>query len=129
MFRDSRIIGFALVSAIGLLLDFATFSALIGLRVPIFTANMCAGAFAVTFVYFASVRRVFAYEGRFLFGLLAIYILYQICGVSLASMAVNFLTGPHLPAIAAKVAILPLTFSANYLFMSFLTRQKRLIVQ
>jgi len=128
VFRENRIIGFALVSATGLLIDFVTFSALIGLQVSIYTANLCAGALAVTFVYFASVRRVFAYEGRFLFGLLGVYIVYQICGVTLASMAVHRLTGPHFPALAAKIAILPLTFSSNYLFMSFLTRQKRLML-
>jgi putative flippase GtrA len=125
----NRIVSFGLVSGVGLALDFVVFTIGLNLALSVFAANLAGATCAVAFVYFASVRRVFDYEGRFLLELLAVYIAYQTCGVTLASIGVNLLVKLHVPAIAAKVAILPVTFSANYLFMSFLTRRKRSILR
>lgn len=120
-----RVWKFAVVSGTGLGLDFAVFLALIWLGVSPFTANGVSGTCAVTFVYFASVRRIFSYGGRFLFGLFLAYLTYQAIGVTAASLAVAFLSANSVSPPVSKLLILPVTFSANYLFMSLLTRRGR----
>ncbi|MDP9412823.1 MAG: GtrA family protein [Pseudomonadota bacterium] len=120
-----RVASFAVVSGTGLALDFALFLALIGTGSPAFAANAVSGTCAVTFVYFASVRRIFSYAGRFLVGLFLAYLLYQALGVTAASLAVAFLSANFAPPAVSKLIILPVTFSANYLFMSLLTRRGR----
>jgi putative flippase GtrA len=123
MERVTKVMRFGLVSAAGLALDLGLFLALMGLGAAPGPANAVSAAAAVTFVYFVSVRRIFSYSGDFLLALFAAYVAYQVAGVAAASLAVAWLAENHLPALAAKLAILPVTFSANYLFMAFLTRR------
>jgi putative flippase GtrA len=120
-----RVAGFALVSGAGLAIDFGLFLALVeGLGVRAGPANFVSAAAAVTFVYFVSVRRLFEYQGRFLLLLFAFYVGYQVVAVAAASWAVDWLAvNMFVPAIA-KLVILPVTFSANYLFMSAITRPR-----
>lgn len=116
---------FAIVSGAGLGVDFAVFLALVGAGMSAFAANAFSGTCAVTFVYFASVRRIFSYGGRFLLSLLVVYLAYQAVGVTAASLAVAFLAAKLVAPVVAKLLILPVTFSCNYLFMSVLTRRGR----
>ncbi len=116
-----QIVKFAIVSGVGLGLDFVIFIALVSASAEPFWANLVSGGAAVTFVYFASVRRIFSYAGRFLLPLFALYMLYQCLGVTTASWAVAAIA-EHASPLVAKLLILPVTFSANYLFMSYLTR-------
>lgn len=120
--RLQEVVRFAFVSGIGLAIDFAIFLVLIGAGASPLAANAVSGACAVTFVYFASVRRIFSYRGEFLFGLFAAYVIYQVIGVTLASLAVDYLSSRYVSPAAAKILILPVTFGANYLFMAYLTR-------
>lgn len=120
-----RVAKFALVSGIGLGLDFAVFLLGVHAGASPFAANAVSGTCAVTFVYFASVRRIFAYRDRFLLGLFVAYLAYQACGVTAASLAVAWLSEHHTSPGVAKIVILPVTFTANYLFMSLLTRRGR----
>lgn len=119
------VLQFAFVSGMGLALDIIIFVVLTGLGTAPFAANAISGACAVTFVYFASVRRIFLYRGSFLFGLFLAYLLYQVVGVTAASLAVAYLAKTLLSPLAAKLVILPITFSANYMFMSLLTWKGR----
>ena len=116
-----KILHFAAVSGTGLVLDFCLFVALLGLRVPPFAANAASSLTAVIFVYFAAVRRVFRYGGEFHVAMFATYAAYQACGIALGSWAVQALIALGLPGAAAKLGIVPLTFTANYLFMAWLT--------
>ena len=116
-----KLLGFAAVSGTGLALDFCLFVALLSLRVPVFTANAMSSFSAVTFVYFASVRRVFHYGGEFHVAMFAAYAAYQVCGIAAGSWAVQSLILFGLRGAVAKLAIVPVTFTANYLFMSWLT--------
>ncbi len=120
-----RVMKFAVVSGTGLALDFAVFLALTGIAFSSFAANAVSGTCAVTFVYFASVRSIFSYGGRFLLGLFVAYLAYQAIGVTAASLAVAFLSANLVAPVVAKLLILPVTFSCNYLFMSLLTRRRR----
>jgi len=115
---------FGLVSGAGLILDIALFLTLLSLGVSAFLANLASSAAAVSFVYAASVRRVFRYRGRFLFGMFAAYGVYQCAGILAGSWAVQALVRLALVPAAAKIAILPVTFSANYLFMQWLTSRE-----
>lgn len=122
----TRILKFAVVSGMGLALDFAIFFVLVASGFAPASANAVSGACAVTFVYVASVRRIFSYHGRFLLGLFLAYLAYQAVGVTAASLAVGYLSAQHVSPGIAKLLILPFTFSANYLFMSLLTRRGRM---
>jgi putative flippase GtrA len=112
---------FALVSGTGLTLDLILFLGLCSLGLRPFLANAIASATGVTFVYFASVRRVFRYEGRFLTAMFGTYALYQALGTVLVSWVVSTLILHGLHPVIVKAGILPATFCANYLFMRWLT--------
>jgi hypothetical protein len=56
-----------------------------------------------------------------LFGL---YLGYQIAAVALASWAVDALVIAGVTPILAKIIILPATFTANFVFMSWLTKSR-----
>ena len=116
---------FALVSGAGLALDVSLFLILVngGLH-PAFVIFLSA-ATAVTFVYFVSTKRVFNYEGRFLLQRFFLYATYQFLAVISASWAVGKLVGIGIAPLLAKGLILPVTFSANYVFLDFLTRPRR----
>jgi len=116
-----KVLHFAAVSGAGLTLDICLFLALLSLKVPAFAANAASSFAAVTFVYFAAVRRVFRYGGEFHVAMFATYAAYQACGIALGSWAVQALIALGLPGAAAKLGIVPLTFTANYLFMAWLT--------
>jgi putative flippase GtrA len=120
----SRIFRFGLVSGVGLTLDVCLFAVLVRTGMRPGWANLISAGAAVTFVYFASTRRVFAYEGRFLYELFLVYVAYQLLAVAAASWAVDALVRFGMFPVVAKLAILPVTFSANYLFMRFLTKPR-----
>ena len=118
-----RLVGFGVVSGLGWLLDFGIFSVLLRTGATPFLANLAGAAVAVTWVYAASIRRIFRYQGRFLVAKFLCYAGYQVVGVTLASWGVDGLARhAAIPPIWAKVAITPLTFLANFLFMAWLTR-------
>lgn len=112
---------FGFVSGIGWAIDFAVFLTLIhAFGVATALANFIGASIAVTFVFFASVRHVFRYDGGYLWGKLAAYWCYQLVAVWLASLGIGALA-TALPPIWAKVLITPITFYANFQFMSLIT--------
>src|SRR4051812_16923951 len=125
--RLVEIAHFAAASAAGLAIDFLLFLLLLAAGAAPGWANLVSGTAAVSFVYFASVRRIFGYRGDFLLGLFSLYLAYQAASVAAASWAVAEITAAGLPPIGAKLVILPVTFPANYLFMAFLTGRRRAI--
>lgn len=128
LLRD--LLRFALVSGAGLGIDFALFLGACAAGVAPGVANLLSGGCAVAFVYFASVRRVFCDARGFHLGSFAAYLAYQAAALSLASLAVAHLASALSPPASsspalAKLAILPATFGANYVFMRLLTRPGR----
>ena len=119
-----RALRFGLVSGAGLLLDVALFLVLVRPELGPFWANAVSSAAGLTFVYCVSVRRIFRYDGRFIVPLFAAYLTYHLCGTLVVSWAISALVRGGFPPWAAKVAILPMTFGVNYLFMSWLTRRR-----
>ncbi len=147
--RFSRVARFAVVSGLGLALDFCLSVALRELGVPAFFANLTGAACAVTFVFFASVRSVFqaqptpAQRAR----KYAAYMVWQALAVPVASLAIAWLTPwgtevarwlasyggdaaqrlgdrPGAGFLVAKCACTPVTFYANFLFMGWLLTGK-----
>jgi hypothetical protein len=88
-------------------------------------ANAISATCAVVFVFFASVHRIFRYAGGFLAGLFLAYLTYQVAAVAAASAAVGYLVEQELAPALAKLVTIPVTFAANYLFMTLLTRAGR----
>jgi putative flippase GtrA len=105
----------------GLAIDTLLFIALLPQLGP-FLANLISAALAVTFVYFASVRRIFEYQGKFMLALFLLYLAYQAVGVTASSAAVAWLS-TIVPPVPAKIIIIPVTFAMNFLFMTWLTRR------
>lgn len=111
---------FGLISGLGWIIDFSIFTLLCSLGLIPGVANGIAVTVAVTFVYFASLRPIFQYHGRYLFRKLCAYWLYQLLAVAVASVAVNAIAAHVAHPVVAKVLVTPLTFMANYLFMRWL---------
>src|SRR5207302_9180428 len=78
-YHAARALRFGLVSGIGLALDIALFLTVIHAGVGAFAANILSSAAGLTFVYCASVRRIFRYDGRFIVPLFAAYVFYHVC--------------------------------------------------
>jgi putative flippase GtrA len=119
-----RLLRFALISAIGLALDVGLFVALVHADLHVGHANLVSASVAVTFVYFLSTKRAFEYAGRFLLPLFLIFVAYQALAIMTASWAVGAIVAFGVLPVFAKGLILPVTFSANYLFLDFLTRSR-----
>jgi putative flippase GtrA len=119
-----RVFKFAITSGLGLALDVCIFLGLTWLGTASGWANLVSATCGVTFVYFASIYRVFSYNGERLVTLLVFYLAYQAVAVALASWAVGVLATLTSP-IVAKLLILPVTFTANYVFMHLITRGRQ----
>lgn len=120
----SKLLRFALISGAGLALDVGLFLVFVYFGLRPGYANLISASAAVSFVYFASTKRVFEYAGRFLFTLFMAYLAYQALAITLASWAVDAIVIAGIMPVLAKGLILPVTFTANYLFLDFLTRTK-----
>ena len=83
--------GFALISAIGLGLDFMLFFLLVSAGLAPGWANLISASTAVTFVYLTSTKRIFSHNGRVLEWRYLAYIAYQTLAVALASWAIAVL--------------------------------------
>jgi putative flippase GtrA len=113
---------FAVISGTGWLIDFAIFVLLTGTGLSPFLANVAGAGTAVTFVFFASVRKVFEYQGGYLVGKLVLYLCFQVVAVNLASLAIQLLVShPLIPPLSAKILVTPITFYLNFQFMAYLT--------
>lgn len=119
------IVRFGLISGVGWLIDFCLFSFICWLGTPVWLANVAGATVAVLFVFFISVRHVFEYEGRYLLGKLLAYVSYQSIAILAASFLIDELVRRFgFMPIAAKIIVTPLTFFANFQFMSFITKCK-----
>jgi len=116
-----RIVGFAGVSGAGLCLDYGIYTLLCGQGVDAGWANLVSAAAGVTFVFLVSVRHVFESGDHFLGRLFVVYAAYQVVAVGVASYGVDAMTalldGRYL---LGKTAVVPFSFVANYVFMSWL---------
>lgn len=129
--------GFALLSGIGWLCDFFTFTLLIKLfNVHSFEANFVSSYVGVTFVWFVSLKMVFKRSGEGRSTFLVVYWCFQFVSILIYSQLLHWVgdTIPDTiqlaqisknPEIAAKIIITPFNLVTNFIFMKFLTRFMR----
>lgn len=123
------IISFGFLSGIGWLIDFCLFITLVWLKLPVWLVNMFSASAAVLFVFFTSVRNVFRYNGDYLVYKLIAYTIYQTISILTASFFIQeIITRFGIAPILSKVLITPLTFYANFQFMSFITSGKNRLI-
>jgi hypothetical protein len=124
--RLIEIAKFAGASGAGLLLDYAIYTALCEAGLPAGWANLISASAGVTFVFLVSAHRIFDSTGHFLTRLFAVYALYQVVAVTAASALVGTMTGVFDGQyLLGKTVVLPLTFTANYVFMAWLMTPRR----
>jgi hypothetical protein len=113
---------FAGVSGVGWLIDFCVFLSLVHAAVMPSFANMASSTLGVSFVYFASVRHIFRYQGRFLWAKWVVYVAFEAFVISSVSAVIGW-AGAHLeaPVWLVKIGVTPVTLAANFLFMKALT--------
>ena len=118
-----RVVKFAGVSGAGLCLDYLIYVLLCGTGMDAGPANAISAGTAVTFVFVVSARHIFEADARhgFLVRPFAVYAAFQVVAVLAASALVHATTdllgGAY---VLGKTVVLPLTFTVNYLFMTWL---------
>ncbi len=121
-----KLVRFAGVSGAGLGLDYLVYTLLCTAGVTPGLANVVSAGTGVTFVYLVSARHVFRTQRTDLHRLFVLYAGYQVAAVLLASVAVEVVTNALDGAfLLGKTAVLPVTFTANYLFMNWLLGERR----
>jgi putative flippase GtrA len=121
-----RLIRFAGASGGGLVIDYGIYTALCTIGLPAGVANLISAACGVTFVFIVSVHHVFEARDHFQWKLFVPYAVYQVVAVGLASLAVDLLTDAFDGKfLLGKTCVLPFTFTANYLFMAWLLRERK----
>lgn len=127
-------IGFVILSGLGWLCDFATFTLLVKeLGVVDGVANIVSSYVGVTFVWFTSLKTVFKGCGDGRNAYLLVYWGFQLLSIlaystflhEVANSLRNFwVWGPGKQEVemAAKVIVTPFNLVTNYLFMKLLTR-------
>jgi GtrA-like protein len=124
--RRVRFAQFAVVSATGLALDYAIYTILAASGVDAGWANAVSATAAVSFVFAVSARRIFESDHRFLIGPFLLYAAYQVIAVGAASYAVDVMTDVFGGAyLLGKTVVVPFSFLANFLFMSWLFARRR----
>lgn len=126
--------GFVLISGVGWLLDFSSYTALtqlLGLASS--KANFISSMVGVTYVWIVAVGRLFRRKNDGVPIYLMIYWAYQAVSISgyslliaaIAASAANLWMSSLLgapAALVAKIILTPINLLTNFVFMSFLTR-------
>ncbi len=113
---------FAGVSGVGWLIDFTIFTSLTLNGAHPGLANFASSCAGVSFVYFMSVRRIFLYQGRFLWLKWIVYLAFQATLIGCVSLVITWASARFpLPPYVFKVAVTPFTLAINFLFMKALT--------
>lgn len=116
----ARLLRFATTSGTGLAIDLVLFYVLVSSGISPAISNFCSASAGVLYVFFASLRGVFQHKGDYLIALLVSYICFQFVAVVAASAAVGVLAETTGRPILSKLLILPVTFGANFIFMSLI---------
>lgn len=125
---------FALLSGLGWLCDFGTFTLLVKIaHMPNFIANFISSYVGVTFVWFTSLRTVFKYSGEKHHTFLILYWGFQFFSILVYSQLLQmlaekihhtdlFMQFSQNSAIISKILITPFNLITNFIFMKVLTR-------
>jgi putative flippase GtrA len=112
---------YTLIAGGGFLIDLLLFLLLTHLTpLPVFWASVMGILSGASFVYGFATRRIFVAGAGFRWHKWATYMGYMMATMFLWSGVIAALVALGLWPVAAKFAILPLTFYANFLFMGWL---------
>jgi putative flippase GtrA len=130
-------IAFVVLSGVGWLCDFVTFTLLVKLfEVHSFEANFVSSYVGITFVWFVSLKMVFKRSGKGRSTFLVVYWGFQFVSILTYSQLLH-MVADAIPSviqleqvsqnsgIAAKIVITPFNLVTNFIFMKFLTRFMR----
>jgi putative flippase GtrA len=121
----SRLFWFGVVSGTGWLIDFGVFYLLIVTGHDSAVSNALSATVAVTFVFFTSTSNIFRSTNRFILYKFLTYLVYQSVAIIAASWAIQALSiAAGFSPMIAKIIVTPITFYANFQFMSVLTTGK-----
>lgn len=127
-------IGFVLISGVGWLLDFSSFTAMTQLfGIAYSKANFVSSMIGVTYVWIVALGRLFRRKNEGFPLYLMIYWAYQAASISLYSLLISLIakSSPNLQmslllgvpvALVAKIILTPVNLLTNFVFMSFLTK-------
>jgi hypothetical protein len=121
----SRLFWFGVVSGTGWLIDFGVFYLLIVTGHASALSNALSATVAVTFVFFTSTSNIFKSTNGFILYKFLAYLIYQSMAIIGASWAIQALSvAASFSPMIAKIIVTPITFYANFQFMSVLTTGK-----
>ena len=120
-FDEIKIFGYGIVAGIAWLLDFTLFTALILASISPLVANLVSATTAVTFAFFISSKKIFYYEGDFLFAKFIVWFIYQAISIIFFSYLIDFLVNfLMVHGTVVKIGVTPITFYTNFMFISVL---------
>jgi putative flippase GtrA len=127
-------VGFVLISGVGWLLDFSSYSALTQLfGIVSSKSNFISSMVGVTYVWIVALNRLFRRKNDGVPVYLMIYWAYQAASISGYSLLISVVaaSAPNLwmsvvlgmpAALVAKIVLTPVNLLTNFMFMSFLTK-------
>jgi hypothetical protein len=119
------ILKFARISITGLLIDFSSFSIILLTSMSILLSSVISSSIAVTFVFFASTKRLFYYKDGFLFFKFFVYLLYSLFLIFFISFLIQeFSNFYKLSPLFFKACATPFTFVLNFVFISILLNKR-----
>jgi len=120
--RIRDLLGFAVISGSGLVIDVAIYTALVfGAEIMPGPANAVSAFCSVTFVFLVFGRTRFAHAG-FVWWRYAVWLGFQTLSIVVFSALISVLVAHGIGALPAKCLTVPLTFASNYLFLNLLMR-------
>jgi putative flippase GtrA len=135
--KFEQFLGFVILSGLGWLCDFGTYTCLVALSdISPFVLNFISSYVGVTFVWYTSLKRVFRATGPVNGPFLIAYWAFQLVSIlaysKLLIIVVSLLKAESVsmepvgqPAVLAKIIVTPATLLTNFLFMKTLTRFMR----
>jgi putative flippase GtrA len=109
---------FGFVSAGTLCFDVLVYTALAGLKIPVFLANVTSSTLAALLVYLASTKYAFMRKPTMVKG--TIVVSWYLLATLIWSTTIQLLVlGPVPNAIIAKLATVPISFGLNFLVTKF----------
>jgi hypothetical protein len=133
-----RIHRFAVISAIGWVIDSLVFLTLVWAGVMAMVANSISAGLGVSFVFLASQKTFFFNNHGFLIRRFAAYLTWNVVAIATASLLIGTLSKhilqlpiawpdmieadfhPIIAAAVAKVVVTPLTMYANFLVLTYI---------
>ena len=116
--HDIKIVRWFYITGTGVILDLITFQVLTFLDFRVFMSNVVSSFFAISFVYFSSVRFVFI-DKKYGMVRYQLFVCYYAIYIAVFSFVISTIVSQFgLYPLVAKIITLPVSFFVNYFFAS-----------